>query len=215
MPTYQRVLAVGAHTDDVELGCGASLSRLRREGSEIRVVAFSRAEQSLPDGAPKDTLELEYRRAMLHLGLEDESLTMGTIPVRHFPEHRQDVLQTLVDLNRAFSPDLVLTMNSQDRHQDHEVVHAETLRAFKATTVLGYELPWNQRLSVTNFFFGLTPEDVEVKIAMLMEYRSQAELKRSYTSAGYVRSAAAFRGYQSGNPLAEAFEVLTMNSRLS
>lgn len=215
MPTYERVLAVGAHADDVELGCGASLSRLRREGSEIRVVAFSRAEQSLPDGSPSDRLELEYRRAMLHLGLKDKSLTMGTIPVRHFPEHRQDILQILVDLNRAYSPDLVLTMNSQDRHQDHEVVHAETMRAFKATTVLGYELPWNQRLSVTNFFFSVSPEDVDLKIAMLLEYRSQTELKRPYTTAGYARSAAAFRGFQSGNPLAEAFEVLTMNNKLA
>jgi LmbE family N-acetylglucosaminyl deacetylase len=215
MPMYKRVLAVGAHADDVELGCGASLSRLRREGSEIRVVAFSRAEQSLPDGSPKDTLELEYRRAMLHLGLKDRSLTMGTVPVRNFPEHRQDILQTLVDLNRDFAPDLVFTMNSNDRHQDHEVVHAETMRACKATTVLGYELPWNQRVSVTNYFFSLLPEDIDLKVAMLLEYRSQAELKRSYTTAGYVRAAAAFRGYQSGNPLAEAFEVLTMNNRIA
>lgn len=215
MPRYERVLAVGAHTDDIELGCAASLSRLKREGSEIRVVAFSRAEQSLPEGAPADTLEVEYRRSMVHLGLKDDALTMGTIPVRHFPEHRQDILQTLVDINRAYKPDLVLTMNSQDRHQDHEVVHAETMRAFKGSTVLGYELPWNQRLSVTNYFFSVTPEDVETKVAMLAEYDSQAELKRGYTSSEYVNSAAVFRGFQSGNPLAEAFEVLTMNNRIA
>ena len=211
MRKYQRVLALGAHTDDIELGCGAALSRLQREGCEVRVAAFSRAEKSLPKGAPEDTLEREFRASMSHLSLSESSVYTGRIPVRQFPDFRQDILNELVAMNRSYDPELVLTMNSRDTHQDHEVIHAESVRAFRGKTVLGYEIPWNQRESVTNLFFEVTADDVECKAAMLAEYKSQQQLKRGYTGADFVRSAATFRGFQSRKPFAEAYEVITMN----
>jgi LmbE family N-acetylglucosaminyl deacetylase len=209
MARHERVLAVGAHTDDIELGCGAYLNRLRREGSEIALAAFSRAELSLgPDMAP-DTLEVEFRRAAARLDVTDR-VHMGTIPVRHFPEHRQELLEELVAIRREFAPDLVLTMNGDDSHQDHEVTHAETVRAFRGTTVLGYETPWNQRVGRHDLFVEVQPEDVEMKVAMLAEYKSQAVLKRSYMDPDFVKSAATFRGYQGRLPLAEMYEVISM-----
>lgn len=209
MKTFDRVLAIGAHTDDIELGCGAYLSRLRREGSEIMVAAFSRAEISLGQGMPPDTLEREFRNSMALLGISD-NIAMGSIPVRHFPAHRQEILEELVAIKRSFKPDLVLTMNSQDSHQDHVVVHAESIRAFRGTTMLGYELPWNQRVSNNDLFIELQPDDVETKIAMLGQYASQATLKRSYMDPDYVNSATTFRGYQGRVPLAEMYEVISM-----
>lgn len=211
MRTYQRVLALGAHTDDIELGCGAALSRLAREGVEIRVAAFSRAEKSLHDGAAEDTLEREFHAAMAHLSLPEHSIYTGRIPVREFSDFRQDILEELVEMNRSYDPDLIFTMNSRDTHQDHEVMHAESVRAFRHKTILGYEIPWNQRESVTNLFFGVTADDVECKAAMLAEYKSQQQLKRGYTEADFVWSAATFRGFQSRKPFAEAYEVITMN----
>lgn len=210
MKKYNRVLALGAHTDDIELGCGAFLSRLHREGREIAVAAFSRAEDSLGPNMPPDTLENEFRRSMKHLGLTD-SVFVGRVPVRHFPEHRQAVLEELVRINRDFQPDLIITMNSHDSHQDHEVVHKESVRAFRGRTLLGYEIPWNQQQNVVSLFVEVTPEDVKRKVTMLDEYRSQVELNRPYVSSEFVRSAATFRGFQSRRPLAEAYEVITMS----
>ena len=161
--TYKRVLAVGAHTDDIELGCAGLLSRLRREGSDIRAVVFSRAEDSLPDSAAPDTLERECSRAMARLGLDASALTVGRIPVRRFHEFRQPILEDLVALNRDFQPALVLTMNSQDTHQDHQVVHNESVRAFRSATVLGYEIPWNQRGTCAQLFAELAPEDLTTR----------------------------------------------------
>ncbi|MGH3444471.1 MAG: PIG-L deacetylase family protein, partial [Nocardioidaceae bacterium] len=186
MLNFRRVLAVGAHTDDIELGCGALLSRLRRDGAEIRAAVFSRAEQSLPPGAPDDTLELEFRAAMRHLGVEESSIHMGTVPVRRFPDHRQPILEELVAIKRSFEPDLVLTMSSTDTHQDHEVVHAESVRAFRGTSVLGYETPWNQRVTHTTLFAEVDEADVEAKVAMMAEYRSQATLGRSYVGGEFI-----------------------------
>ena len=91
---YQRVLAVGAHTDDVELGCGGLLHRLRREGAQLGVAAFSRAEQPLPEGAAIDELEKEFRASMAILGCDD--VYVGSVPVRRFDEHRQHVLDELI-----------------------------------------------------------------------------------------------------------------------
>ena len=209
MPQHERVLALGAHTDDIELGCGAYLSRLRREGSEIALAAFSRAELSLGPGMAPDTLEVEFRRAAGLLGVT-ERVHMGDVPVRHFPAHRQEILEELVRIRREFSPDLVLTMNSADSHQDHAVIHAETIRAFRGITVLGYETAWNQRMSHHDLFVEVQPEDVEMKIAMLGQYESQITLQRSYMDPEFVRSGATFRGYQGRLPLAEMFEVISM-----
>jgi LmbE family N-acetylglucosaminyl deacetylase len=207
---YDRVLALGAHTDDIELGCGAFLSRLHREGCEIAVAAFSRSEESLGPDMPLDTLENEFRRSMKHLGLTD-SVFVGSVPVRHFPEHRQEVLDELVRINRDFKPDLILTMNSHDSHQDHEVVHKESVRAFRGRTLLGYEIPWNQQQNVASLFVEVTQEDVDRKVTMLREYRSQVDLNRSYVGSEFACSAATFRGFQSRKPLAEAYEVITMS----
>lgn len=210
MNNYKRVLAIGAHADDIELGCGAFLSRLERDGVELRVIAFSRAEQSLADDMPVDTLELEFRASMALLDLDESSVHAGRIPVRHFPEHRQEVLEELVRINREMQPDLILTMNSKDTHQDHEVIHNETVRAFRGSTVLGYEIPWNQQQNVINLFAEVTEEDVQRKIEMLASYKSQATLGRTYMSGEFVRAAALYHGYQARKQFAEAFEVITM-----
>jgi len=201
-------LAVGAHTDDVELSCGATLARLKRQGAQVCVAAFSRAEASLPDGVPVDELEREFRAAMAVLGADE--LYVGGVPVRLFHEHRQHVLDELIVLRKRFQPDLVLTMNSADTHQDHAVVHQESMRAFRGVTMLGYELPWNQRTSANDIFIEVSEADLENKLAMVAEYNTQAQLQRPYARPEAVRAAAVFRGTQGRLPLAEMFECISV-----
>ena len=210
---FTRVLAVGAHTDDVELACGATLSRLKRDGAQVVVAALSRAEASLPPGIPVDELEREFRASMRVLEVDD--VHVGKFPVRQFWEHRQAVLDELIELRKRFEPDLVLTMNSADTHQDHAVVHQESCRAFRGVTMLGYELPWNQRTSANDMFIEVTEEDVELKLAMVAEYNTQTQLRRHYTDPSAVRASAVFRGTQGRLPLAEMFEVISVVWRTS
>ncbi|WP_413654407.1 PIG-L deacetylase family protein [Nocardioides sp. Bht2] len=202
------MLAIGAHTDDVELSCGATLSRMKRQGARVFVAALSRAEASLPPGVPVDELEREFRSAMALLGADD--LHVGGFPVRNLAEHRQAVLDELITLRRRFEPDLVLTMNSADTHQDHAVVHQESLRAFRGVTMLGYELPWNQRTSANDIFVEVSPQDLERKVEMVAEYNTQAQLRRNYAAPEAVRAAAVFRGVQGRLPLAEMFECISV-----
>lgn len=204
-----RILALGAHTDDIELGCGATLARIRRTEPRARLalVAFSRAEKSLPVGAAPDTLEQEFQNSIKHLGGGIEASVLR-IPVRDFPDHRQAILEELIRIRQDFNPDLILTHSSSDTHQDHEVVSQESVRAFRGRNLLGYEIPWNQTATTTNFFVEVEQTDLDVKCAMLNEYSSQVTLARGYMDQEYVRGAAAFRGRQSRSRFAEAFELI-------
>src|SRR5918998_746491 len=147
----ERVLVLAPHTDDGEFGCGGTMARLVDAGAEVRYVAFSIATKSLPTGFPPDTLAREVREATAELGIPDSQLTVHDFEVRSFPEHRQEILELLIGLWDEWKPDAVLQPSLRDIHQDHQVIAAEGLRAFKRTTILGYEIPWN------NFDFGSQP----------------------------------------------------------
>src|SRR5256885_330105 len=119
------------------------MARLADAGAEIRYVAFSIATRSLPEGFPPDTLAQEVKEATAELGLAEASLTVHDFDVRTFPERRQDILELLIALWEEWRPDAVFQPSLHDIHQDHQVVAAEGLRAFKRTTILGDEIPWN------------------------------------------------------------------------
>jgi LmbE family N-acetylglucosaminyl deacetylase len=90
------------------------------------------------------------------------------------------------------------------------VIHAEALRAFRKTSILGYELPWNQTQFHSSFFIRLSPADLEAKVKAIKAYKSQAH--RDYTQEDFIRGLAKVRGVQSGAEYAEAFEVYRLLS---
>jgi LmbE family N-acetylglucosaminyl deacetylase len=112
----------------------------------------------------------------------------------------------MVNINREVQPDVVLTPASGDFHQDHAVIAAEGLRAFKRTRILGYEIPWNHQSFPSSFFVRLSREDADSKARALNEYKSQAH--RSYVSATAVEATLRYRGLQAGSEFAEAFEMI-------
>ena len=148
------------------------------------------------------------------LGISGDRLRTYRLPVRRLNEHRQDILEEMVAFDRAVRPDLVLTMNSCDTHQDHEVVHAESVRAFRKTTLLGYETPWNQATGHFDLFVELDEDDVALKKKMLMAYQSQVALGRPYVSEDFVETTTRFRGYHGKLSRAEVYEVLSMRWEL-
>lgn len=204
----RNVLVVAPHTDDAELGCGGTLAKLAETGDRVIVVAFSDAQQSLPEGSAPDRLHDEMRASLKLLGVRSEDVFIDQIPVRHFPANRQLVLDRMIELRATYQPELVFAPSSHDVHQDHEVVHSEALRAFRRSAIWCYELPWNQFVIETTGFVRLEDRHVEAKIAALQCYASQVELKRPYFNEPVVRGLAALRGVQAFTPLAEAFQVI-------
>ena len=83
------------------------------------------------------------REATAELGIPESHLTVHDFDVRTFPERRQDILELLVALWEEWKPDVVFQPSHHDVHQDHQTIAQEGLRAFKRTTILGYEIPWN------------------------------------------------------------------------
>lgn len=210
MMHFNNVLFLGAHTDD-EFGCSGTLARLLDEGATVHYAAFSRCEESVPPGFAPDVLQKESLAAALTLGISEQDWTLRNYPVRHFPAHRQQILEDLVRLRDAVRPDLLFIPALSDIHQDHQTVSREALRAFKHTTVLGYELPMNTLTFQHACFVRLDPRHIERKVASLACYRSQNF--RAYTREDFIRGLARVRGVQAGVEFAEAFEVIRWNWR--
>jgi N-acetylglucosamine malate deacetylase 1 len=202
---WKRALVLAPHTDDGEFGAGGTIARLLEGATEVRYVAFSIATKSLPAGFPPDTLAREVREATRAIGIPEDALTVHDFDVRTFPERRQDILELLIALWEEWAPDAVLMPSLRDIHQDHQVVAAEGLRAFKRTTVLGYEIPWNNFNFNHQTYVGLERRHIERKVAALACYESQKH--RNYANPEYVWNLARTHGINVGREYAEVFEV--------
>ena len=206
MRDISRILVLAPHTDDGEFGCGGSISRFIRERKDVYYVAFSTADESVPPGFPKNILEIEVKKATQTLGIPSENLIIYKFHVRKLNYHRQDILEELIKLRNEIKPDIVFLPSPNDLHQDHYTVAIEGLRAFKQTSILGYELPWNNITFHTEAFIELTEDDVIKKIEALKAYESQKH--RFYSNPEFIRSWAITRGTQIGVKYAETFEVI-------
>jgi len=202
----EKILILAPHTDDGEFGCGGSIAKFIEKGAEVYYAAFSLCEESLPAGWPKDTLERELIKATAVWGIQRSNLLFYRYPVRRFAEHRQDILEDLVALQRNLRPTLVFMPSFNDLHQDHHIIAQEGRRAFKKTTILAYEMPWNNITFSTQLFIKLERRHVDTKVAALKEYSSQGE--KSYANERFIRSLAYTRGVSIDAEYAEAFEVV-------
>jgi LmbE family N-acetylglucosaminyl deacetylase len=200
---WQRALVLAPHTDDGEFGCGGTMARLVDAGAHVRYVAFSIATRSLPEGFPPDTLAHEVREATSRLGVKD--LIVHDFDVRTFPEHRQDILELLVAAWEDWKPDVVFMPSLHDVHQDHRTIAEEGLRAFKRTTILGYEIPWNNFDFSYQWYVALDHSHLERKVRALEAYASQQH--RRYANAEYVWNVARTHGINVNREYAEVFQV--------
>jgi LmbE family N-acetylglucosaminyl deacetylase len=204
----KKVLILAPHTDDGELGVGGSIVKMIKEKAEVYYVAFSTAEKSVPDGFPKDILKTEVKLATKELGINPENLIIFNYEVRMLNFVRQEILEQLIKLKNQIKPDIVFLPSINDIHQDHSTVSQEGIRAFKQSTILGYELIWNNLKFETQAFIKLNDEHIEIKINSLKKYTSQGS--RDYLSAEFIRSLGKARGVQIGTNYAEAFEVIRL-----
>jgi len=202
----QKVLILAPHTDDGEFGCGASIAKFTENSDKVYYAAFSLAEESVPPQYPKNILEEEVKAATKALGIKPANLFLYKYPVRRFDQFRQEILEDLVALNKKINPDLVFIPSLNDLHQDHTTIANEGLRTFKRTSILCYEMPWNNLNFQTQAFIDLDERHINIKIKALECYRSQKS--KNYASAHFIKSLAITRGTQIGTTFAEVFEVI-------
>ncbi|MFM8454716.1 MAG: PIG-L deacetylase family protein [Gammaproteobacteria bacterium] len=205
----ETILFISPHTDDSELGAGGALIKFLNEGKKVYVAAFCSAKESLKQyDKPENLLSLEFYAGMNFLGLPKDHCFLFDFPLRDFSKCRQIILDRLIELKNTIKPDLVIIPSKNDIHQDHSVVHIESIRAFKDTSIWCYELPWNQMKFEGTCYIKLDNEIVNKKIKLLGHYKSQIEINRPYFQEEFIRSLARIRGCQSFTDYAEAFEII-------
>lgn len=202
----QKILVLAPHPDDAEFSSGGSIARWVEEGAEIRYMVFSPCSISLPENYSGEDIFNEQKRAAKRLGVKEENITFFDFPVRRFPNHRQEILEELVKMGKAYKPNIVLIPNSNDVHQDHHTIYEEGVRAFKTSCILGYELAWNNFTFDNDFYIKLTQGQINKKVEAISEYQSQSF--RDYLDGELFINLAKLRGFQINANFAECFELI-------
>ena len=197
----QKVCFIGAHPDDIEIGCGALLAQLANK-TDIRCVTLSDNRKN-PDLV---NLVDEHYRSMAVLGIPSEKIILGEFETRRFPHFRQEILEYFIQLNRSFNPDIVFIHTRSDIHQDHATVTDEALRAFRGKTVLGFDVIRSSYGFFPNFLVGVSEEEVTKKIQALAEYRTYAN--KYYFNPEITRATLIRNGALAERPYAEGFDIL-------
>ena len=204
----KKILVLAPHTDDVEIGCGGTIAKLMEAGKEVFWAVFSKAFVPKDFSLDPDIVLKELKQSAKIMGIKSKNLIIYNYPIRHFPEYRQDILEKMIKLKEKINPDLVFLPSLNDIHQDHSVIAQEGLRAFKHTTILGYEAPWNNLTFNTTCFICLKKRHIEKKTMSVGRYKSQSF--RIYMKKDFIESLACTRGVQSSTQYAEAFEVVRL-----
>ena len=193
------ILAVGAHPDDIELGCGGTLCNAVEAGSRVAAVFLTKGELS---GDPVKRMG-ESRDALGVLGVKD--VFFGEFPDSEVPSCRKaiDFLEMYFD---KYQPDLVLTHTVNDIHQDHRQAGWLSVSAFRnVRRMLAYETPRVTSAFSPNYFVDIS-NCINSKWDALKRHASQGS--KRYLAYESMVNLASFRGSQVGLRNAEAFEVV-------
>ena len=197
----KNVLFLGAHPDDIELGCGALLHHMVKQ-TDILCVTLS-DNQKNPD---LQNVKNEHYESMAVLGVSKEQIILGPFTTRIFHDSRQDILEYFLKLRRDFKPDLVFVHSKQDVHQDHNTMTDETLRAFRGTTVLGFDVVRSSYGFFPHFLVEVSEADVNKKIEALSCYETYRD--RYYFNKELTRAIMLRHGALAELPFAEGFDIL-------
>ncbi len=197
----KKVLLLGAHPDDIELGCGALLHHIVKQ-TDVLCVTLS-DNQKNPD---LGKIVNEHYESMAVLGVQREQIVLGPFTTRIFPDSRQEILEYFLKLRKDFKPDLIFVHSKEDLHQDHNVMTEEALRAFRGITVLGFDVVRSSYDFFPHFLVEVTEEDVKKKIEALACYETYRD--RYYFNSELTRSIMVRHGALAELPFAEGFDIL-------
>ena len=202
----KRVLLLGAHPDDIELGCGALLHHIVKK-TDVLCVTLSDNQKNLDLKNVKE----EHYVSMAILGVPKEKIVFGPFTTRVFPDSRQEILEYFLKLREDFQPDLIFVHSKQDVHQDHNTMTDEALRAFRGITVLGFDVVRSSYGFFPHFLVEVTEEDVNKKIEALSQYETYRD--RYYFNSELTRAIMLRHGALAECPFAEGFDILRIVGR--
>lgn len=204
LPADGTILCLGAHCDDIEIGCGGTLIELhkRHPGLRFEWVLFSGDEAR----------EGETRKAAHSLlGSAGANINVSVLKFRgsYFPSIVADLKDAFETLRGQLNPDLIMSHYLNDRHQDHRVISELTWNTFRSHAVLEYEIPkYDGDLAHPGVFCPLSQATVDKKVATLLE-SFPSQLGHQWFDADLFRGLMRLRGVECNSPtrFAEAFHA--------
>lgn len=162
-------MCLGAHCDDIEIGCGGSILRLIEEHPDLEFcwVVFASDEKRKQEGTVSAKLFLA--------GAQKSHVVFHSFRDGFFPYIGGDIKEIFLKLEKEFCPDLIFTHYSRDLHQDHRLISELTWNSFRNHVILEYEiLKYDGDLGSPNLFFPLEPAICHKKVQYLLEaFKSQ------------------------------------------
>jgi N-acetylglucosamine malate deacetylase 1 len=197
----KKVIFIGSHPDDIELGCGALIAHII-DKTDVLCVTLS---DNQKNPALKNLVS-EHYRSMETLGVPREKVMLLDFETRKFPHARQEILEFLFQLNSEHRPDMVFVHTTADIHQDHATATKETLRAFRGRTVLGFDCLRSSYGFFPHFLVEVSEQDVERKVAALAQYKTYED--KYYFDSSILRATLIRHGALAERPFAEGFDIL-------
>lgn len=197
----RRILCLGAHSDDIEIGCGGTMLRLLEDNPQVAVcwIVF---------GAKEQAREEEARRsAGLFLGgARETTITIKNFQDSYFP-YIGDQIKEYFETLKSFQPDLIFTHRGDDRHQDHRLISDLTWNCFRNHLILEYEIPkYDGDLGQPNLFSPLSEGHARMKVKHLFDCFGTQKDRQWFTEDTFW-SLMRLRGIESNSPsrFAEGF----------
>lgn len=197
----KRVFFIGAHPDDIELGCGAFINHIT-DSAELFCITLS---DNQKNPALKNVLR-EHQDSMRILGIKKDHDLVEKFETRRFQHFRQEILEYLYQLNKKYQPEIVFVHTPADLHQDHSTVTQEVLRAFRGTSIFGYDVIRSSHGFFPSFLVEVNEQDVKKKINALAQYRTYHD--KYYFKPEITRATLIHFGALAERPLAEGFDIL-------
>jgi N-acetylglucosamine malate deacetylase 1 len=197
----KRVLFLGAHPDDIELGCGALIHHIARI-SDVMCVTLSDNQQN----PSLKNVVTEAKKSMSVLGVPTDRMVFGPFTTRVFPQARQQILEYFLKLRQDFAPDIIFVHSRQDVHQDHLTMTDEALRAFRGISVLGFDVVRSSHGFFPHFLVEVNEQDVQAKVDALAQYDTYRD--KYYFSSELTRSILVRHGALAEKQFAEGFDIL-------
>jgi LmbE family N-acetylglucosaminyl deacetylase len=196
-----RVLCLGAHSDDIEIGCGGTILSWIREGVKVHIdwCVLSALEQRSSEARASAEEFLE--------GAASAHVTLGEFRDGYFPAQGCDLKNWFESLKKRVDPDVILTHRKDDAHQDHRELSSLTWNTFRNHLILEYEIPkWDGDFGQPNLYQPLAEDVLERKIELLLKHFGTQRSKDWFDDATF-RGLARLRAMECRAPerAAEAF----------
>ena len=196
------ILFIGCHPDDIELGCGGLINKLKNEHKMYALILSKNLDQ--PE---HKNLVTESKKSLKILGIKENNIIFGDFKSREFSYQRQEIVDYLWRIKKKIKPTCIF-ITPFDLHQDHQVCNMESKRVFREKSILEYDLVRSTLDRNHSMFVELTKKELDVKIKALEQYKTHS--KRNYFKKQTITSIAQSGGIKQELDFCEIFKPVSI-----